>query len=711
MTTTLDRQTKINTFTHFPKARNKPTNLHDLIEKAWQPIPPFWPLKNLVACNPLQGFEGHPIEEGLAGGAAFFEPPFFPEPLEKINRETIKWCQAFFDEGQATIKMPGREKGLYRSWRELISHDKRIHQGDRDKKLWLQTLPAQAESAIQKCLTTLSVPAGQQDLFLTLLLTTLPGWAAHVKYRTEWSSGHPHPASKEDYLAMRIVFLTIVWPEGGKLIQWHRRVKEIQGQRITSLSQIHQFEEEYHAPLVEKLEKQKAPPRSAADCQMVFCIDVRSEPVRRAIEAQGNYETFGFAGFFGLPIKIEEGREAGTSHSCPVLVKPKHTVKGSVGKDPLGKAAGMGKSLYQSLKYTLTTPFVLAEGFGPFSGALMGLRTLFPRLAASWQKRLKGSERADFSLEAIPFSDQCVYAENFFRLTGFLTDFAPTVILCGHGNQTQNNPYSSLLDCGACGGRAGAVNAQILALILNRPEVRRHLSAVGIDIPNETRFVGALHNTTTNDVAILSDEPELAPIARDLKEAKRSISSKEAERRSSDWAETRPEWGLARNGSMIVAPRALTKSLDLEGRSFLHSYDWRFDPEGSSLKTILTAPMVVAQWINCQYLFSTLNNSAYGSGNKVTHNVTGKIGVMQGNASDLMTGLPWQSVYENARAPYHLPVRLMTVVYAPKELILQVIEEEEALKKLFGNGWVKCVCIDPVSGGSYTLNRDLAWSR
>jgi uncharacterized protein YbcC (UPF0753/DUF2309 family) len=180
-------------------------------------------------------------------------------------------------------------------------------------------------------------------------------------------------------------------------------------------------------------------------------------------------------------------------------------------------------------------------------------------------------------------------------------------------------------------------------------------------------------------------------------------------RRSQDWAQPRPEWGLARNAGFIVGPRELTQNVNLEGRCFLHSYDWKNDKEGNFLQTILTAPMVVAQWINNQYLFSTLDNVAYGGGSKVTKNVTGKIGVMQGNASDLMHGLPMQSVFSADDTPYHEPLRLLTVVYAPHSRVTALVEKNPVLQKLFYNGWVTLTVIDPQDGRSYLLGRDRIW--
>lgn len=121
--------------------------------------------------------------------------------------------------------------------------------------------------------------------------------------------------------------------------------------------------------------------------------------------------------------------------------------------------------------------------------------------------------------------------------------------------------------------------------------------------------------------------------------------------------------------------------------------------------------MIVAQWINAQYFFSTFNNIAYGAGSKITKNITGKIGVMQGNASDLMTGLPLQSVYISDTESYHEMQRLMTIVYALRSIINRIIDQQNILKRLFSNGWVTLSCLDPTDNITYLLNRDLEWKK
>jgi uncharacterized protein YbcC (UPF0753/DUF2309 family) len=267
--------------------------------------------------------------------------------------------------------------------------------------------------------------------------------------------------------------------------------------------------------------------------------------------------------------------------------------------------------------------------------------------------------------------------------------------------------------------------------------VRALLAGQGIEIPASTLFLAAEHNTTTDEVTIfnLDRVPEshrvgLARLQRDLAQARRINAANRRKRlpeagddagdragddvhvaeRSLDWAQVRPEWGLARNAAFIVGPRSLTASTDLEGRCFLHSYDWRIDEDAKSLEIILTAPMVVAQWINCQYYFSTVDNEHYGSGNKITLNVTGKIGVMQGNASDLMAGLPWQSVMAAEGQPYHEPLRLMTVVMAPVARLATLIARNTILQRLFDNEWVALLVIDPETGRFLRYRRGRTWS-
>lgn len=714
------------------------------IMQSWKKIAPFWPLKNLIAVNPLHGLEDLPIEQAIIEGANYFQQPKVPNPLEAINRETIKWMQVFFDEGQATITMPLREKGLYRAWQYNAQFDYKLHKNDPKKKQYLSSLPDCSEKSIARLLYDLGIPSENHTKFLTLILTTLPGWASYIKYRTGFQSyddQHQKPVSQADYLAIRLIITYLLWPEAKELINWEHQVRNNEPSHYSSMETMNKNENGYRLALLKNIANQRVNNiNEKVSAQLVFCIDVRSEPFRRALESTGIYETFGFAGFFGIPVQIKDSVLKDQYASCPVLLSAKHTIH-KVADCSLKEQQKVNqrynllttfKSFYQSLKYALVSPFALAEILGLTFGVWMGIRTFAPRLA--YRIKMDGITAIhppisyNYLIDDICFEDQCTYAENALRMMGLIDYFAPLVVLCGHGSTTENNAYATALDCGACAGRHGEANASILAKILNDINVRKVLSNKGIMIPKKTHFVSARHDTTTDEVTLYPTKQVdgLIQLKLDLKKATEinsqfrcknlgvninKMGSKHTMLRSQDWAQIRPEWGLARNAAFIVAPRALTKKLDLEGRCFLHSYDYRKDPLQLSLTTILTAPMIVANWINMQYLFSTLDNVAYGAGNKITKNITGKIGVMQGNASDLMTGLPLQSVYLSDKKPYHEIQRLLTVVYAPRSYIDNIISKEAGLQKLFQNGWVTLSCIEPFNQRYFILERDLTWQK
>ncbi len=122
----------------------------------------------------------------------------------------------------------------------------------------------------------------------------------------------------------------------------------------------------------------------------------------------------------------------------------------------------------------------------------------------------------------------------------------------------------------------------------------------------------------------------------------------------------------------------------------------------------MTAPLVVAQWINMEHYFSTVDNEVYGSGSKVYHNVVGRVGVMTGVSSDLRIGLPAQTVF-NGALPYHEPVRLLAVIEAPRPRIRDIINRHPLLEQLFNLGWMTLVALDPQDKRFYRYDPATEW--
>ena len=296
---------------------------------------------------------------------------------------------------------------------------------------------------------------------------------------------------------------------------------------------------------------------------------------------------------------------------------------------------------------------------------------------------------------------------------GLEQHLAPLVLLVGHGSQSENNAQAAALDCGACCGQTGEVNARVLARLLNEQAVRRGLREQGLEIPAATRFVAALHNTTTDEIegldldllpadARVRGERLLPVLAQASDQVRRERAPSlgldpqlpaaqmltQLRRRASDGAQTRPEWGLAGNASFVIGPRHRTQGVVLDGRSFLHDYDETQDPDRSVLELLMTAPMLVTHWINWQYHASTCDQQRLGSGNKVLHNVVGgQIGVFEGNGGDLRIGLSRQSLHDGQRW-MHEPLRLTVVIDAPREAIDRVISQHSVVQDLLTHSWL-----------------------
>ncbi len=354
------------------------------------------------------------------------------------------------------------------------------------------------------------------------------------------------------------------------------------------------------------------------------------------------------------------------------------------------------------------------------------------RIGSRWM----GTQMAQITQTGLTLEEQVVTVGLALRMMGLTGNFARLVVFVAHGSTMDNNPHESAYECGACGGNDGNANTRLLAAMGNKPQVREQLKKNGLFIPEDTYFLGGQVDTCTDDLQLfdLEDVPathrkDLHRFLGDVKEAGlqtscerlallpdvgRRVSPSQAAaltlQRSTDWSQVRPEWGLAGNAAVVVGRRQLTQGLDLEGRVFLHSYDWREDPELKALEIILTAPGQVMEWINLGYYFSTVDNDTFGAGNKIYHNVVGRLGVMLGTQSDLRLGLPRQSIMDGDR-PYHEPMRLLLIVEAPRERIDTLIRRHPILQRFYRNRWVRLVNLEPAEGIFYRYHHKDGWER
>jgi len=861
--------------------------------------------------------------------------------VDQINREMVKWCGAFLDEGHATWAMPGREQGFYAAWKSLAEREWSPC-AIVDSRRKLERLPMHSEDALLESLTLLGIfPDGWQD-YLSLHITALPGWAGFIKWRADqndYAWQQSYPVDLVQYLAVRLWYerelvgkachealgikgnmpaisayeqhlslgvrgasetdnrtalgpawrlavlaraleidprilmdapaqnlrLLLTWiddlPESDHGAIWLKAFEIGYQEELIAklLANINKFNDDSSnhsrskvAVLTAQLdavarlgdELNRATVTVRPQAQAVFCIDVRSEPLRRHLETIGDYETFGFAGFFNAAIRYQA---LGTHHETdqfPVILKVRNLVR-EIPRTYQGQfhfrnraraqLIETGHTLLHDLKENVATPYVMVESLGWFYAVPMIGKTIFAIWygnAIGWLKRryfhpvattltvdklgrdeveemLAAEQRAtarralqekfgdrhlNLSLERLEFlrrralaeesagepspqarsfalsaeeetgfveelrrsyginqraafaraeritrmgfaaNEQAVTVETALRMMGLTRNFARLVLICGHGSTSENNPFEAALDCGACGGNPGNPNARVLALMANKPLVRAQLAKSGIAIPSDTYFIAGQHDTTTDNVKLfdLEDLPpthrkDLLQLTCDLEQAGHRTSqercarfpeidappplakaAREVRRRSADWSQVRPEWGLSRNAAFIVGRRELTRAIDLDGRVFLHSYDYREDPAGRLLELVMTGPQVVGQWINMEHYFSTVDQEVYGSGSKIYHNVVGRLGIMSGPQSDLRTGLAWQTVMNGPR-PYHEPMRLLTLIEAPRQRIDQIIRQHRLLQRLYDNEWVRLMAIEPEEGRFYSYIPKHGW--
>ena len=679
---------------------------------------------------------------------------------DAVTHQISQHCAAWFDRDQAAWR-PSGEHGLLGSWCRQLGSDHGL--AWRQGQTWLRTrlsaLPATPQALIGEALDALGIADAGRDAYLSAVLMSINGWAAWCAYE-RWQArlGGGDDAQIVELLAIRLAWEWLLYDDaepGSVPASWAARWAEADAQ-AAALRQTQRndwllqraFELAYQQALADGLRRaeMKADDHGAPPAvQAVFCIDVRSEVFRRALEAASPaVHTRGFAGFFGLPIAYSPVGSTLTRPQLPGLLAPAACVSEADAGSSLGQALArkrrgvlQWRQRWADFRATPSSAFSFVETLGLlYAPKLLAESLPSTRPQARWEDDgLSPSEAAGLrpclALATQDPAAAAAMAKGILGAMGLVDGFAPLVLLAGHGSHTANNPHAAGLDCGACGGQTGEVNARVLADLLNQGAVRAELSGLGIHIPSGTHFVPALHNTTTDQVLLYDTDAVPAALhgaldalrgwlqrAGELARAERApslgLEQRVAEpaalaeavyRRANDWAQVRPEWGLVDNAAFIVAPRSRSRHLQLQGRSFLHDYDWRLDPELAVLTLIMTAPMVVTNWINLQYHASTVDNRRYGSGNKLLHNVVGgRIGVFEGNGGDLRIGLPLQSLHDG-RELRHTPLRLSVFIEAPRAAIDAVMAAHPVVQQLVGNGWLHLLRIEPLG------SRIEAWRR
>ncbi len=805
------------------------------IQAACGRIAPLWPLKHFVAVNPFFGLRDHSFQEAsdllarVADSSLYMPRAYFREQLAagRIGRDDLEaaialsggrldiadvelalrskapqpklgmatmsevlervegglWksfvterislhCAAYFDLGQAMVKMPWRDCSLYEAWHRSARIDRSpAMMGLGDFRADVKRLPEQPRAAIALAIEQLGIPDAAVERYLHAALLSIGGWAAWTRYlnwQAQLKGGSDE--STVDLLAIRLMWDVLLFNEK-RSPALEARWREMLTASMRPPSAKRQVAAEVDRVLLNAMEigfqrnvvsglqassaattAASAQPRPAV--QAAFCIDVRSEVFRRSLETVAPAaQTLGFAGFFGIFIEyVPLGADQGRSH-VPVIFKPAYRIQEQVQGVDAAKGAQLANArrertalskAWKNFKLSASSCFSFVEAAGLLYGPKLvsdsfGWSRPVPDPSRQGLDRTTacrvGPSLATSSGDAgIPTAERLDHAERILRAMNLTGPFARLVLLAGHGSTTVNNPHATSLDCGACAGQTGEASARVVAALFNDPSVRRGLQARGIQIPEDTWFIAGLHDTCTDDVSLFELDQVPKALSEDVEQLRRWLDQageltrmqratmlgagemtgrtveSDVRRRSRDWSQVRPEWALANNAAFIAAPRSRTRAADLGGRAFLHEYQWRNDTDFKVLELIMTAPMVVANWINMQYYGSVVDNERFGSGNKVLHNVVGgALGVLEGNGGDLRVGLPLQSLH-NGRNWVHEPLRLSVFIEAPEAAMDDIIERNQLVRELVDNGWLHLFRIDE-QGEVLRRRAHAAWDR
>ncbi|NJN16115.1 MAG: DUF2309 domain-containing protein [Oscillochloris sp.] len=638
-------------------------------------IPPLWDLSNYVAVNPFLGFSSQPLPEAAhiivnsLGARILPEISFYrqrwldgafgeaelataaeradqapealqailsgesPTPLrsanptrtfaelhdlhfgttwnERILRHTTLWCAAHI----SAVAASGTPIELYSSWREAALVDRSLEiAGLPGWRAFIARLPEHPAAALTQILSELGVEPEERPAYLYRLLGSVFGWASYLR-RDVWAAGDQDLGPLLDLLAIRIcsdAAVSLLAPQktGPAAVPPPAADNLPPGSEDETVRMI--FQEALENGFANRLIAQLNGPTPASGerpaVQAAFCIDVRSEVLRRHLESQSpRIETRGFAGFFGVFLNWQS--EAGGSARCPVLLPTGVTIRSQQAPE-----AFSARTVLKKIASAPAASFSFVETLG--LGYALGLagdalgRLIMPRAAeAAAPFTLDPAEAAG----VVP-NDRITMAAGILKNLGLREQYGRIVLLCGHEGRSENNPHQAGLDCGACGGHGGALNARVACALLNDPAVRAALPAQGFPVPTDTHFLPGVHDTSTDEVHLLDLDQLPATHGEDLKQLRKWLAAagvatraeraaamgiapqpegmiaKLLNRRARDWSEVRPEWALARNAAFIVARRSRTRSVNLEGRAFLHEYDWHTDPDNSILTLILTAP-------------------------------------------------------------------------------------------------------------------------
>ncbi len=655
----------------------------------------------------------------------------------------------YLDQGIASWRMPHASETFWNAVGKLVEESWAPY-GSLSNTHCQALLSEPAERAIMKCLEALVGTPAHYERYLLEMLLSHPGWSGMVASIERKPSGLliPRQMRLVDFAAVELVMqvgaaIKTLGKDFKPLVPKTRH-EAISRQQAASLHYpqllMHEaLEETLYCDVFAGLEAHAecVVSRPLATTQVFFCIDDRECSLRRHIEeVEPTVETFGTAGFFGMDFYFRGLEEIHPTQMCPVVITPRHLVVETSSEPRSSRRMkaptliGSRNSLFRGWLATQTlgiwaTVRLFLQVFRPGTTALFSEPALPPKtrlmLVRNGEDKDPEGRYLGYSIEEL-----ATRVRHVLSSSGLIRGFSKLVVIMGHGSTSANNPHYAAYDCGACSGRRAAPNARAFAWAANDPAVRRQLAAMDFEIPSDCHFIGGLHDTSKDTIEFFDEHdvpkthaPQLQDFRIKVKEALKRNAKERCRRfelvpmgipeqtalkhvhdRALSIFEPRPELNHATNALAIVGRRDSTRGLFLDRRCFLNSYNPKQDPNGKILSGILGAVIPVCGGINLEYFFSRVDNTTYGAGTKLPHNVMALVGVANGVGGDLRNGLPSQMI------EVHDPVRLLVVVEQTCEIALAAVKMNPSTYEWVKNDWVRYACLCPETKRTYLLLND-----
>jgi uncharacterized protein YbcC (UPF0753/DUF2309 family) len=654
------------------------------IHTAWDSIVSVYPLASSHIFHPLSGMENISFLKALnddlldrVSGNTYADMIF-------VNKHTISWCSLFFDRTKHSLSSSPHHEQFLKGFATFIEHTLQDSAIIKTALEIMQKSQMDSLKIIENSLEILQIRPQVRRAEFVKILKQLPGWSGYIRLEALKNKN-----IEQEYLAMRLCLKAAAshcfHPTDKKLIK-----QNVQDRVTDSYTKLLENQTHYQDQLMSVLKKTpQINQEKSPSIQIIFCIDPRSDRVRKRLEAGLTVQTQSMPGCFGLSSVLARYNEISSFNRLG------HDSHGALEED---RSVAKKESQF-SLKKILKT---FSEVF--FNKNTQAGHSAHEIVSSDWnqpvgldieQQRLNSAIGDDASEIALSM-------KKILQISG-LTPIADKIVFCGHKSTEVSK---EMIQCGACGGHHGIDHAQLAASLFNHPLMRKELGLLGILISDKTRFFAMEHDTKTDQLSVQRSFGSTSLDVEELQKEINLLSPPVVKTSTQEWIEAYPELGLANNASLIIGPRSMTKHIDFEGRAFIQSYDYSTDQDNAILEHIVGKIIPVSVALNANYILSNLFHPYYGSLNKNISNINGGQWSVESDVDYLNEGYSHKPLLQE-KLHSHNSMLLTVAIYAPMSQVKKALDLDPLLSNMVKNQWVSLLVVDPANNFHVNIYKEM----